>query len=299
MKMRQLRDQDIEELLALWNRNMPFDQLTPELLEEKVWDDKDYNPGTALVVEHENTLIAFAMGLNRTGMPEPMSYIKLMVVDEKYQYRGIGTRLLREVEAQLKAGGAERIRLGESAPNYLMPGLDPRYTRALVFFEKHGYRRFGETWNMEADLSKQDFDTSQEEKRLAERGIEIRRAIMGDFEDLEVLLQQHWPSWIPEVQRSLLNYPISLHIATLDGKIIAFSAYDCNNFNTGWFGPMGTDLQYRGLGIGGILCRRCLADIKAQGHRFATIPWVGPIAFYLRCAGAEISRVFYRLEKTL
>lgn len=300
MKMRHLHDSDIEALLALWNRNMRYDQLTPELLEEKVWDDRDFNEDLALVVEHENTIIAFIMGLVRTGMPEEKAgYIKLLVVDEKYQRRGIGSRLVKELEQRLKAGGATVVRVCESAPNYLNPGIDARYTRGMVFFEKQGYERFGETWNMEADLSRDDFETADEEKRLAEQGIEIRRAIMGDWEDLESLLKQQWPAWIEEVQRSLLNYPISLHLALVDGRVVAFSAYDCNNFRTGWFGPMGTDPDYRGKGIGGVLLRRCLKDIKAQGHRFATIPWVGPIAFYLHYAGAEISRVFYRYQKTL
>ncbi len=299
MKMRQLRDSDIEALLALWNRNMRYDQLTPELLEEKVWDDNDFSEELALVVEHENTIIAFIMGLIRNGMPEKAGFIKLLVVDEKFQRRGIGSRLVKEVEQRLKAGGAPVVRVCESAPNYLNPGIDARYTRGMVFFEKQGYERIGETWNMEADLSRESFDTEAEEQRLAGQGIEIRRAIMGDWEDLETLLQRHWPAWIEEVQRSLLNYPISLHLALVDGRVVAFSAHDCNNFRTGWFGPMGTDPDYRGKGIGGVLLRRCLKDIKEQGHRFATIPWVGPIAFYLHYAGAEISRVFYRYQKTL
>lgn len=298
MKLRRLRDEDIEALLALWNRNLRFDQLTPELLEEKVWDDPDFDPELTGVVEHNGAPVGFIMGVVRGHESDLTGYVKMLVVDRKVQRKGIGTRLLQEIEAGLKARQVIRIRVCESAPNYLTPGLDPRYTRALVFFERHGYQRFGETWNMEADLSQDAFDTTAQESALAEKGIEIRRAIMGDVEDIERFLQKHWPAWIPEVQRSLLNYPISLHLALLDGRVIAFSAYDCNNFNTGWFGPMGTDPEFRGMGIGGVLLRRCLADIKAQGHRFATIPWVGPIAFYLHYAGAEISRVFYRLQKT-
>ncbi|RME01303.1 MAG: GNAT family N-acetyltransferase [Calditrichaeota bacterium] len=299
MKIRHLKDTDIEDLLGLCNRNLHYDQMTPELLEEKVWEDKDFENDLALVVEHENNLVAFIMGLVRKNADEPLGYVKLIVVEEKYQRKGVGRRLLQAVEPMLLERGAKRVRVCESAPNYLTPGIDARYTRAMVFFEKNGYERFGETWNMEADLSREDFDTTAEEQKLKQQGIEIRRAIMGDLEDISRFLQQHWPAWIEEVQRSLLNYPISLHLALSEGKIIAFSGYDCNNFNTGWFGPMGTDPQYRGLGIGGVLLRRCLADIKKQGHRFATIPWVGPIAFYLHYAGAEISRVFYRYQKHL
>ena len=40
-----------------------------------------------------------------------------------------------------------------------------------------------------------------------------------------------------------------------------------------------------------------LADLKAQGHEQATIPWVGPYGFYNKQCGARIDRVFWRYEK--
>jgi GNAT superfamily N-acetyltransferase len=33
----------------------------------------------------------------------------------------------------------------------------------------------------------------------------------------------------------------------------------------GWFGPMGTHPDLRGLGIGSILLKRCLKDMKRNG----------------------------------
>jgi len=297
MKVRLLRDTDIDLLLSLLNRTQRYDQLTPELLEEKVWNDSNFSENLSLVLEHDKRIIAFVMGIVRSTAAQPIGYIKFLVVEEKYQRKGAGTRLLQEMEKRLRAHGVRVIRIHESAPNYLVPGLDPRYTRAMVFLERNGYKRFGETWNLEADLSRENFSTREAEKALAAKGIDIRRADAGDVEAVREFLAQHWPPWIGEVMYSFKNRPVSLHLAFRDGQLIAFSAHNCNNFNTGWFGPMGTDPATRKLGVGGVLLRRCLADIKNAGHRFATIPWVGPIAFYLHYAGAEISRVFYRYEK--
>jgi GNAT superfamily N-acetyltransferase len=179
----------------------------------------------------------------------------------------------------------------------LQPGLDPRYTEAVIFFEHHGYKRFTETVNMEVDLASREINTLAVEEQLHAKGIEIRRAIMGDRDDLMKLLEKHWKAWIPEVDRTLLNYPITLHVATYQNRIVGFSAYDGNNLNTGWFGPMGTDPALQRKGIGGVLLMRCLQDIKAQGHRFAVIPWVDPVRFYTHYAGARISRVFWRYKK--
>lgn len=297
MKVRRLQEGDLDNVLSLWNRNMRFDQLSPELLEEKVWDDKDFSPDLTYVVEHEDQLVGFIMGLIRQAVPEKIGYIKMLVIDKKYQGKGIGARLLKEMEKMLCTQGVSTIRLFETAPNYLVPGLDVFYTKGLVFFEKYGYERFGETFNMEARLDAKNFETSEKEKELATRGFDFRRATAKDTDVLRTLLEQHWPAWIDEVQNSLRNNPISLHLAFYQGNPVGFSAYDCNNRGSGWFGPIGTVPEHRREGIGGILLYRNLKDLQAQGRRFATIPWVGPIKFYVRYADAEISRVFYRYQK--
>ncbi len=299
MNLRYLQDTDVESLLRLWNRVAPHDQLNPQLLDEKVFDDPDFNRELVIVVDDNRQFLGFVMGVIRQDDAEKRGYIKLMGVDPKVQRRGVGTRLLKEIEERLARAGCSAIRLFESNPNYLVPGLDPRYTEAVSFFEKRGYERFGETVNMQVELVNQDFATAEEEPRLRNEGVEIRRAIMGDHDELVSFLQSQWPGWIPEAQRELLNYPVSLHLALHNERVVAFAGFDGNNFNTGWFGPMGTHPEFRGKGVGGVLLRRCLQDIKAQGHRYAIIPWVGPYVFYSHHSGARISRIFWRYKKDL
>jgi predicted N-acetyltransferase YhbS len=297
MNIRQLNDTDIEVALALWNRSARFDQMTPELFEEKVFDDPDFRLEWTLVAEEQNRLVGFIMSLARSFGEDKVGFVKLLAVDPAMQRRGIGSQLLQKIEPVLWNAGVSHIRAVDSHPNYLQPGLDPRYTEAVIFFEHHGYKRFAETENMEVDLTGREFNTLAAEEQLRAKGIEIRRAIMGDREDVMKLLERNWKAWIPEVERTLLNYPVTLHIATQQNRAIGFAAYDGNNFNTGWFGPMGTEPALQGKGVGGVLLLRCLQDIKAQGHRFAVIPWVGPYRFYTHYAGARISRVFWRYKK--
>lgn len=299
MTLRPLHDHDLEAVLSLWNRSATYDPLTPELLDEKIFDDPDYQPALQCVAEEKRRVVGFISGAKRQNDAGVTGFIKLLAVDPAHRRQRVGTQLAEAVETELKKQGACSIRVFDSAPNYLQPGIDPRYTELLAFFERRGYERCGETANMHADLQARDFDTAAEEAAQRRCGFEIRRAIMGDRDDLFALLQQHWAAWIPEIERALMNYPISLHVALHQFKIVAFSAYDSNNLNTGWFGPMGTDPVYRGRGLGAILLQRCLTDLKARGHRLAIIPWVGPHAFYLHHAGARIARVFWRYRKKL
>jgi predicted N-acetyltransferase YhbS len=149
------------------------------------------------------------------------------------------------------------------------------------------------------DLTQNDFATAEPEARLTARGITVRRAESGDSQAVLAVVQTHWPIWHAEVTHALSNDPISLHLALQQGRILGFAAYDTNNLGTGWFGPMGTVPAAEGQGLGRVLLWRCLRDQKAQGHATAVIPWVGPIDFYTRYAGARIARIFDRYAKRI
>lgn len=250
--------------------------MTLDLLREKVWGDPDYQG--ALVAE---AFDGFVMAVHRGGK----STIKFLLVAPEKQRQGLGAALLEAAEGSLPAGP---IRICESNPNYLVPGVDVRYTAGLLFLEKRGYRKVGETYNLVCDLG-QDFPVEKREG--------VRRAETTDRDLVMDFLAKHWAGWQYEVGRMFENDPISLHLAFDGERLLGFSGYDGNNLGTGWFGPMGTDPQARGGGVGGILLRRCLVDLKSQGHEQAIIPWVGPYGFYNKQCGARIDRVFWRYEK--
>jgi ribosomal protein S18 acetylase RimI-like enzyme len=225
--------------------------------------------------------------------------IKLLAVASLHRRKGIGSRLLTMLEEGLRKRGAGTVRVCESPPNYLVPGVDTRCDAAKGFFEKHGYRPVGVAQNLTVGLEGRSFRFEKEERALTARGIECRRATEADRAAVDCLLESHWPSWRDEVAVSLENAPPSLHVALRGKTVLGFAAWDANNRGTGWFGPMGTAPETRGLGIGRALLLRCLADIRAAGHPAAVIPWVEPVAFYEKTVGAVVSRRFNRYEKVL
>ena len=299
MTIRPLRPADRDALLALWNRSAPLDPLTLVLLDEKVWADPAFDADVALVAEEDGALVGFGMGVLWPTSDVLRGSVKLLAVAPEHRRQGIGGRLLDLLEDGLRARGATVARIAEASPNYLTPGVDVRYTPGWLFVQQQGYQRIGETYNLDVDLTAEDWVTDADEQRLAAEGVTIRRAEAADHAPMMIFLDQHWPAWRGEIAQAFANDPISLHLALRGDAVVAFSAYDSNNLGTGWFGPMGTDPAARGLGIGGVLLRRCLGDMKAQGHPRSVIPWVGPVGFYAHYAGATIARVFHRFEKAL
>ena len=284
--MRQLRASDRGALLSLLTRSLPFDRFSPELVEEKVWGDPDFSPEKAWVLDGESqTIQGFAMGVERNGR----GYVKFLCVDPDVRNRGLGSLLLTQVEERLES---PIWRVGESNPNYLVPGVDVRHTVGIVFLEKHGYKKVGETYNLLCDLENDLF-----EDESPRQGLRVSRALPQDWPAIEAFLLRVFPGWVHEVGVMMKNDPISLHLAWRGEQLVGFSGYDGNNLGHGWFGPMGTDPEQRGLGVGRILLRRCLADLKAQGHQECVIPWVGPYGFYARHSLSRIERVFWRYEK--
>ena len=299
MSISPIRPEDCAQLLNCWNVAARHDPLSTDLLQEKIWNDPEYDAKLCLVDKDNSGLRAFAVGVIRKWSTGLRGHIKLLAVDPSFQNRGLGTRLLARLEKLFAGRSCHDIRLDEAAPNYLNPGSDVRYTKSWVFLEQKAYERFGETFNLTANLVDLELDTSTEERELQQKGIQIGRATKANATAVSAFLDSKWQDWQPEISYAMSRDPVPLHLALFGDQVIGFSAHSTNNQPLGWFGPMGTSPEHRGFGIGRILLLRCLADLKEQGHQRAIIPWVGPIPFYSRNCAAAVDRVSYRFRKRL
>jgi len=276
-----------------------YDSMNPTLLREKLEGDPMADEELCLSAYYNNQLVGMMFAVRRDVRGQQLGYIKLMGVHKDSRRNKIATRLYEIAEQRLKDKGAETIRFYDVPLNYFMPGIDPRYTPAICFALKLGFKQFGESINMVTDLEELDLDTSVEEINLQKQGVLVRRATKDDDAQLKELLSEEWQLWNNEVDMAMADDPPSVHIAFINGKLRAFSVHNGNNKGTGWFGPMGTHPDMRGKGVGTILLKRCLLDMRNQGHKKAIIPWVAPIAFYSHFVNARIERVFWRMEKQL
>lgn len=297
--IRNYEKKDFDAVLQLLNDALIYDTFTPGLLEEKLQGDPGFDPQLVLVSELDGKINAFMQGVTRDVRGEHIGYLKLMAVHAGHRKKGLARKMYLRLEELFQNRQVQKIRIFDVPLNYFQPGIDPRYTEALCFAWRMGFERFDDTTNLFADLDGRSWETSEMEQNLAEEGIIVSRADAEDRVELLRFIEKEFDLWRHEVSMAYRSDPVSIHIARFQNRICGFSAYNGNNVGTGWFGPMGTSGEMRGRGIGEVLFKRCLQDMKAQGTKRAIIPWVGPIPFYSHHAGARVDRVFWRFEKKL
>lgn len=235
--------------------------------------------------------------LGSTGYGDAaVGHVDLIAVHPAHRRRGVGRALLARAESALGEFGAGAVALVGNAPVYAWPGIDVRYTPAVCLAGASGYERQDVAWNMTADLTPGSpalAPTKEAEARLAAAGVAVRRAVPADVPGLaEFAREQFGPGWGAEVTDSL-----GIHYAVRDGAVLGFASWGSSR--PSFFGPMGTAEAARGLGVGGVLLRRCLREQQAAGLTEAQIGWVGPVPFYAANAGARIERVFFLYRKQL
>lgn len=215
----------------------------------------------------------------------------LLAVRPDARRRGLGRSLVAAGEEWFARHGVRHARIAGNPPCYGWPGIDVRYTAAACLAEELGYALTATAWNMTADLTA-DLDSAGDEQRLASEGIQVRRADDRLRGPAAAFVRQHWgDNWAWEVEHAG-----GCHLAVRDGAVLGFAAWGARPH---WFGPMGTAESARGLGIGAVLLRRCLRDLRANGARQAEIGWVGPKRFYSLAVGARVGRVFWQYGRDL
>ncbi|GIH25007.1 hypothetical protein Aph01nite_33170 [Acrocarpospora phusangensis] len=218
-------------------------------------------------------------------------HLDLLAVRPAARERGLGRALVGAAEDWLRAEGAETASFAANPPCYAWPGIDVRYTPALCLARSLGYERYDIACNMTVDLSR-DFSSGADEAALAGKGITVHAAPPGERAEVAEFVRREWHGgWAWEAEQAA-----GCHYATRDGRIIAFASWGSRPL---WFGPMGTAEAGRGLGVGRVLLRRCLAEQAAAGLATAQVGWVDPIHFYAKAVGARVERVFWLYRRAL
>jgi predicted N-acetyltransferase YhbS len=115
--------------------------------------------------------------------------------------------------------------------------------------------------------------------------VTIRRAQPFEITPLTEFIKKHFSvAWADEISVGFANKPVSVFIATRNGKVIGFAGYECTR--KAFFGPTGVAEAERGSGIGKALLLASLHGLRESGYVYGIIGAAGPTEFYQQAVGA-------------
>lgn len=128
-------------------------------------------------------------------------------------------------------------------------------------------------------------DLAAQIREMHEKEITIRRPLPHEAGKVRRFVEEQFGSgWAEEIGPGFANKPVSLFIATKQGQVIGFAAYECTQ--RGFFGPTGVLKDERGQGIGKALLIVSMYGLKELGYAYGIIGGAGPTQFYALSVGA-------------
>lgn len=271
--IRDAREDDLTRLKDCLPATLEMDFDPGPVLEEKLFGPGYGGPARCRVAFEEDSIRGVAVSCG--------SAIRLIAVEPDYCRRGIGSALLDDA-IHAMSQTSQRITVGAAPGNYMVPGIPRDRDEAIGFFRKRGFEVVTRTTDMVADI------------RDAVRpdpvpDIEVERVESFD-ETLEQFLETGFGKSIAwEIGHGLLSGRCVVRVATSETSLLGFTACEINNAGLGTFGPQGVTPPARGKGIGALLLRHSLADLREMGYMEARIPWVSSSEYYEKACGARVT----------
>ena len=118
-------------------------------------------------------------------------------------------------------------------------------------------------------------------------GITIRRAQPFEITPVRNFTEKNFSvAWADEISVGFANKPVTVFIATRDGRVVGFAGYECTR--KAFFGPTGVAENERGRGIGKALLLAALWGLRELGYVYGIIGAAGPVEFYQEIVGAIV-----------
>ena len=123
--------------------------------------------------------------------------------------------------------------------------------------------------------------------RLHDDDVSIRRAQPFEITPVRKFIAENFSvAWADEISVGFANKPVSVVIATRQGRVIGFAGYECTR--KAFFGPTGVIESERGRGIGTALLIASFWGLRELGYVYAIIGGAGPVKFYQDAVGAIV-----------
>lgn len=117
--------------------------------------------------------------------------------------------------------------------------------------------------------------------------VNIRRAQPFELTPVRHFIERNFSvAWADEVSVGFAHKPVTVYLATRDGRVIGFAGYECTR--KAFFGPTGMAESERGCGVGKALLIAALWGLRELGYVYGIIGRAGPIEFYQQAVEAVV-----------
>lgn len=122
---------------------------------------------------------------------------------------------------------------------------------------------------------------------LKDAGVNIRRAQPFEITPVRKFVEENFSvAWADEVSVGFANKPVTVFVATREGRVVGFAGYECTR--KAFFGPTGVEKAERGHGIGKALLIASLWGLRELSYVYGIIGAAGPVEFYQDAVGAIV-----------
>lgn len=290
ISIRPVTQNDIRQVIAVWNRSLPLDAVTIDEFERKIILDENFDPGTVLVATQNGNVIGFVVGMYARrvllGDHDPenkRSWITAFAVSPESRTAGVGKKLITTLLREFHTRGKSECYVSSYAPGYFTPGIDVKeYEAGVSLLKSLGFIEDSHLLSMDASIVqyKIDREVLEKEERLKSEGIVIRQYERDDLIPFLAFMENEMPyDWLRIARRNLGDLTRGLFrldqifVVTRGVTVIGYCQYEGSHF-----GPFGVASAYQGKGIGTVLLARTIERMRMRGLHNAWVMWTDDTA---------------------
>lgn len=304
------------QVAELWERVFPARYaVTDRVLRPRIATRANLAPSDALVGLIAGQVMAFGAVECWPEVNAPPYYgsIQAVLVASEWQQRGVGQRLLGELEQRLRELGCRQARVSYGTYRF-WSGVPTDLQSAIRLFQSAGYLSRGEVVDLLAPL--EHGPNLKENHHVLPDEAEVAPATVGDLGMLRLWLGNQSSVWLNQLSLlassgDLSNVLLLRHKGQLVGCVQTFTpGSQFRGANLVWERDYGEQMgglgavfvldKFRGQGLGRYLVHAAAEHVRNCGGHSLFIDWVDPrFASFYRPLGAMECNNGVKFSKSL